>query len=338
VTWFFVCVYQTADEYFLPVVWLSSTIVRLSDRKPKAMSESKHKEHKRVVQMSGRDVVTYGLRTYFWQDIYYYAMTSSWPVFFAAFAVLFVFLNLIFGGLYLLGDHAIGNLSPDNFLGAFFFSVETLATVGYGDMHPQSVYGHGIATIEIFLGMSGIALITGLMFARFSRPRSSVIFAEHPVSHMSDGRRLLMLRIANARMNVISEASAKLRLIRDEHSSTNGKFRKIHDLKLEREQHPIFVLSWTIFHVIDESSPLFGQTVEALKAVNAALILSVEGVDETTNQTQRARQYYPCELIRWNHRYADIFNNDDGTLREIHYTRFHDSEEISEKMLADSAE
>ena len=292
------------------------------------MAISTSTKHKRRINVGGRDVVTYGLRTQFWQDIYYYAMTSSWPVFFAAIGVFFISINLVFAAFFMMGDHAIGNLSPNNFLGAFFFSVETLATVGYGDMHPQTVYAHSVATAEIFIGMSGIALITGVMFARFSRPRSSIIFADHPVSHQAGDHRILMIRMANARMNMISEASAKLRLIRNENSPSLGKFRKIHDLHLEREQHPMFVLGWSLIHIIDENSPLFGATTESLKSVNAALILSVEGVDETTNQNQRARQYYPCDLIRWNHRYVDIFDENSDKTQHIHYSRFHQSEEV----------
>ncbi|MFZ6819747.1 ion channel [Undibacterium sp. Ji22W] len=309
------------------------------------MSRNAPKEHKRIIQMSGRKVVTYGMRTHFWQDIYYYAMTSSWPVFFLAFAVLFVVMNVLFAVLYLAGDNAIGNLYPQGFLGAFFFSVETLATVGYGDMHPQTAYGHWVSTSEIFIGMSGLALITGLIFARFSRPRSSIVFAEHPVSHVSEGKNLLMIRMANARMNVISEAAAKLRLIWNEESATNGKFRRIYDLKLERDQHPIFILGWTIFHVIDENSPLFGISPTVLLERQAALILSVDGIDETTNQNQRARHYYPCELIRWNHRYVDIFENQTVTtskemqdIQEIHYSRFHKSEEITNTFAEQSEE
>lgn len=291
-------------------------------------------KHKRTINLGGRNVVTYGLRTQFWQDIYYYAMTSSWPVFFAAIGVFFISLNLLFAAFFMMGDNAIGNMSPNNFLGAFFFSVETLATVGYGDMHPQTIYAHCVATAEIFIGMSGLALITGVMFARFSRPRSSIVFAEHPVSHQAGEHRVLMIRMANARMNMISEASAKLRLIRNENSPSLGKFRKIHDLCLEREQHPMFVLGWSLIHIINENSPLFGATTESLKSVNAALILSVEGVDETTNQNQRARHYYPCELIRWNHRYVDIFDENAEQTQHIHYSRFHQSEEIDNSLSA----
>lgn len=293
------------------------------------MAISPTHKHKRSITLGDRDVVTYGLRTQFLQDIYYYAMTSSWPVFFAAIGLLFISLNLLFASFFMLGDQAIGNLFPNNFLGAFFFSVETLATVGYGDMHPQTVYGHLVATAEIFIGMSGLALITGVMFARFSRPRSSIVFAAYPVSHETAGGRILMIRMANARMNVISEASAKLRLIRNENSAVTGNFRKLYDLRLEREQHPIFILGWSVIHVIDESSPLFGVSAASLQQMNAALILSVDGVDETTSQTQRARQYYSCDLIRWNHRYVDIFSVDENQTQHIHYSRFHDSEEIA---------
>lgn len=302
------------------------------------MSIDTSTKHKRRLSLGGRDVVIYGLRTQFWQDIYYYAMTSSWPVFFAAIGVLFISLNLLFATFFMLGDKAIGNLFPNNFLGAFFFSVETLATVGYGDMHPQTVYGHLVATAEIFIGMSGLALITGVMFARFSRPRSSIVFAAYPVSHVADGRRILMIRMANARMNMISEASAKLRLIRTENSSSLGQFRKIYDMRLEREQHPMFVLGWSLIHVIDESSPLFGETSASLKNRDAALILSIEGVDETTNQTQRARHYYPCELIRWNHRYVDIFSPDEEHIQHINYSKFHDSQEVEKSLSPENAQ
>lgn len=296
-------------------------------------SRSQNQQHQRKVQMGGREIITHGLRAQFWNNIYFYAMNLSWRMFFLVVAGLFLCLNLSFATLYLLDNNAIANRSPDNFLGAFFFSVETLATVGYGGMHPKSVYGHWIATVELFVGMLGIALTTGIIFARFSRPRSSIIFAKHPVSHIEQGHRILMLRIANERINVISEATAKLRLIVDEHSVNTGYFRRVHDLKLAREQQPTFVLGWTLIHVIDKTSLLYGETAESLARVHATLILSVEGVDETTNQTQRARNTYPCESIRWNHRYVDIFSTDEESVRHMHYSRFHESEEIDSPSL-----
>ena len=294
------------------------------------MANPGSRDRPRTIDLGDRSVVTYGLQTQFWQDIYYYAMTSSWPAFFAAIAVVFISINLAFAGIYMLGDNPIGNQSPEGFLGAFFFSVETVATVGYGDMHPQTVYGHVVSTIEIFIGMASVALITGVMFARFSRPRSHIVFARHPVIHEKDGQQVLMIRMANARLNVISEASARLRLLRNEASQGGaGSFRKLHDLKLEREQHPLFVLGWTVIHVIDESSPLFGLSQETLDEDNAGLILSVEGADETTSQTMRARSFYSHTAIRRNHRYVNIFlDEDDGDIQRIDYSKFHDTEMV----------
>ena len=283
----------------------------------------------RRISMGGRELVAFGLERRVWQDVYYYAMTSSWPMFFGAVGLVFLIFNAIFASLYMLGEHPIANMVPDGFLGGFFFSVETLATVGYGDMHPQTVYAHVIATAEIFVGMASVAVVTGVIFARFSRPRSSIVFAEYPVSHMENGRRLLLIRMVNARMNIIAEASAHLRLLRDISTANMGNFRKIYDLKLERDQQPIFMLGWTLIHVIDESSPLHGLSEAQIKEMNSALVLSVEGVDETTNQTQRARHYYPCSQIRWNHRYVDILTH-QGNTPHLHYAMLHDSEEVNE--------
>ncbi|MBR7791805.1 Inward rectifier potassium channel [Undibacterium sp. FT147W] len=288
-----------------------------------------HPHHGRRISMGGRDVVAFGLDRHYLQDIYFYAMTSSWTMFFFAAAVVYLIFNMVFAGLYALGDHPVANLTPDNFLGYFFFSVETLATVGYGNMHPQTVYAHVISSVEIFIGMASVALTTGVMFARFSRPRSNIIFADHPVCHMVDGRRLLMIRLANARMNIISEASAKLRLVKNHASPETGSFRKILDLELERDHHPIFSLGWTVIHVIDESSPLYGYTKEQLNELNAALVLSIEGLDEMTNQSQRARHYYPCSSIRWNHRYVDILKF-HGDTPHLHYAKFHESENLDD--------
>ncbi|WP_428717518.1 ion channel [Undibacterium curvum] len=285
------------------------------------------------ITMGGRDVVVFGMERHYWQDIYYYAMTSSWPQFFLAAALVFLSFNLIFASLYMLGDHPIANMAPDNFLGAFFFSVETLATVGYGDMHPQTVYAHWVSTVEIFVGMASVALITGVMFARFSRPRASILFSQYPVSHVADGKQLLLFRIANARLNIISEASAKLRMLQDEETTSMGKFRKLTDLRLERDQHPMFSLGWTIIHVIDANSPLYGKTPEQLKEVNTAFVLTIEGVDETTHQMQRARQYYPVQEIRWNHRFVDVLNY-QGSVAHLHYQHFHETVAISESVQA----
>ncbi|KVV58804.1 Inward rectifier potassium channel [Burkholderia ubonensis] len=277
----------------------------------------------RKIWSGTRHVIAYGMPPLGWRDLYHRALTVSWPVFFLSLAVLFLLINSGFATLYMLGSTPIANQSPAGFGGAFFFSVETLATVGYGDMHPQTVYAHVVATLEIFVGMSGIALATGLVFARFSRPRAKILFARYAIVRPLNGRMTVMVRVANARQNVIAEARAKLRLMRVEGSHEGYTLRKIHDLPLVRSEHPIFLLGWNLMHVIDESSPLFGESAESLAARDASLLITIEGSDETTSQVMLARHSWEHDEIRWFHRYVDLMHEEDG-ITHIDYTHFHE--------------
>lgn len=279
--------------------------------------------HKLLV--GARQIMVYGMPASSWSDLYHTALTIRWPTFFAALAAMFLVLNALFACLYQIGHASIANQFPPGFGGAFFFSVETLATVGYGDMHPQTIYAHLVATFEIFVGMSGIALATGLVFARFSRPRAKIMFAREVVVHPIEGRTTLMVRAANARQNVIAEAGAKLRLMRVETSSDGYTARRIYDLKLVRDQHPVFTLGWNLMHVIDESSPLYGETAESLARQHASLLVMIEGSDESTAQTMQARHSWSDREIRWQHRYVDLLYEVDG-VSHIDYTYFHDIE------------
>src|SRR5712691_13434010 len=146
-------------------------------------------------------------------------MTAYWPVFFGSAALIFIALNAVFAFLYSLGHDPIANAAENGPLAPFYFSIETLATVGYGDMHPQTNYGHLVATVEIFTGMSFLAVMTGLIFARFSRPRARLVFAHNPVVNRHEGQPTLMIRVANARANMIADAAAQLWLVRTERSA-----------------------------------------------------------------------------------------------------------------------
>lgn len=258
-----------------------------------------------------------------WDDIYHRALTVSWPVFFGVATGIFLLLNTAFALLYELEAHGTANQFPAGFTGAFFFSVETLATVGYGDMHPQTVYAHLVATLEIILGMGGIATVTGLIFARFSRPHARIIFADYPIVRMIEGKQTLMIRAANTRQNVIAQASAKLHLLRLVTTPEGFQLRRVEDLKLVRERHPLFMLSWVLMHVIDQTSPLYSESVESLALSESLLLLTIEGTDETTAQTMLARREWGHGAIRWNHRYIDLVRpNEDGS-QIIDYNLFH---------------
>jgi inward rectifier potassium channel len=274
---------------------------------------------------SGREFVTYGLRRRIWQDLYHLLMTVSWPRLFFSVAAFFLVLNLLFAGLYDLEPHGIANLNPPGYWGLFFFSVETSGTVGYGDMHPQSVFTHVCATVETFIGVTSFALMTGMMFARFSRPTARFLFARYAVIQPLDGKLTLVLRTANARTNIVMEASAHLRLVRDEKTAEGQPIRRIYDLALRRQQHPIFLFGWNLMHVLDSGSPLVGETVESLEAARAILLLTISGTDETTGQTLMARHAYAPAALRWNHAFVDILTTDARDVDHFDYRRFHDT-------------
>lgn len=282
------------------------------------------KEKPQLVKFGHREIETLGLSQGFWTDLYHRAMTVHWPVFFGSAAVLFVTLNAVFGFLYWLGHEPIANAEGNGPLAYFYFSIETLATVGYGDMHPQTDYGHLIATVEIFTGMSFLAVMTGLIFARFSRPRARFVFASTAVISRHEGRQALMIRTANARHNTISRANARLWLIRAERSKEGDQLRRFYELKLDRSEHPMFVLSWMLFHIIDKESPLHEATASDLEEGDALLVLNVGGLDDSSAQQLYARHVYSWRDIRWQHRYKDITSVSPQGRFLLDYTKFND--------------
>lgn len=283
----------------------------------------------RRFKIGSRAVISIGIPRAILQDLYHYFMTVGWPLLFATFAAFFLGFDLLFGLAYDLVPGCIANLNPRGFPGAFFFSVETLSTVGYGEMHPQTVYGHVVAMIEAFVGLMTLALITGIMFARFSRPRARFLFARTAVVRPIDGKITLMFRAANARQNIVQEATAQLRMLRDEVTQEGYRLRRIIDLPLVRSQHPLFALGWNIMHVIDAQSPLRDQNAATLRESGALFILSVGGTDETTGQVLMARAEYHSDAIRWNEAFRDVVEiGEDGTL-QMDYRKFHDVEPLA---------
>lgn len=275
---------------------------------------------------SGRRVVRAGLPRRHWQDLYHLFMTISWPRLFAVFAAFFIAFNLLFAALYSVQAGDIARLDPQGFWGRFFFSIETLATVGYGDMYPRTLFAHIIASTEIFIGMMSLAVIAGMMFARFSRPTARILFARHAVIRPLDGVPTLMLRAANERHNAIMEARAHLRLVRNEQSVEGYRIRRVHDLRLRRTAQPAFLLGWTLLHTLAPDSPLAGATPDSLRAADALLILTLSGIDETTGQTLIAHQEYPATMLRWQYTFADILSSDADGIDRFDYAKFHDIE------------
>ncbi len=279
----------------------------------------------RVVRFGDREIITEGLHLNFWADISHRCMTATWPSFIGGAMVVFVAFNAVFAFFYWIGDQPVANVPGGAYIDYLYFSIETLSTAGYGDMHPQTHYGHFIATVELFTGIFSMSLMTGLIFARFSRPNARLLFADNPVISNNEGKPTLMVRLANERHNIIGNATAKLWLLKNVESREGRSYRRFYELPLVRNEHPALALSWTLYHVIDEQSPLFGLNADDLDAATVSLAVVVSGYDVVAAQTVHARKSYDHQAIRFGHRYAEILGtSEDGRLR-IDYGRFHDT-------------
>jgi inward rectifier potassium channel len=278
-----------------------------------------------VVRMGGREVIAEGLRLNFWADISHRCMTASWPAFIGGAVLVFIGFNAVFAAFYWIGNQPVANVPGGAYIDYLYFSIETLSTAGYGDMHPQTHYGHFVSAVELFTGIFSMALMTGLIFARFSRPNARLLFADNAVISNHDGKPTLMVRFVNERHNIIGNAAAKLWMLRNEVSLEGGSFRRFYELPLFRNEHPALALSWTLYHVLDQKSPLYGLNADDFAASGVALVVVVSGYDVVAAQTIHARKSYDHSEILFGQRYADIIGtSEDGRIR-IDYGRFHET-------------
>jgi inward rectifier potassium channel len=278
-----------------------------------------------IVRFGDREIITEGLRLSFWADISHRSMTASWPSFIAGAVLVFIVFNAGFATLYWIGDQPISNVARNDYLDYLYFSIETLSTAGYGDMHPQTHYGHFIAAVELFTGIFSMSLMTGLIFSRFSRPSARLLFANNPVIAIQDGEPTLMVRFANERHNIIGNATARLWVLKNTISKEGQSIRRFSELSLLKNEHPALALSWTLYHTLDETSPLHNLDADEMGAANIAIAVVVSGYDVVAAQTIHARKTYDHADIRFGQRYADILENlDDGRIR-IDYGKFHDT-------------
>ena len=275
---------------------------------------------RRVRRIGGRRIIAEGLESNLWTDIYHNAMTVSWPVFIAALAVAFFAVNFFFAIVYDLGAAPVANIHG-GVADLFFFSVETITTLGYGEFYPQTTYGHVVSAAESFTGLVLLAMMTGLVFARISRPRARIIFARYAVVAPHNGVPTLMFRMANARSNFISEATAKAWMIGPTVSREGRRLVGFEPMKLVKSENPTLALSWILFHPLDADSPLFGMSEETLAASEINFVVSVVGFDETSGQTVHARDVFAAQDIRFGHEYEDFVWIDADGLRHIDYSK-----------------
>src|SRR5580658_6683108 len=258
-----------------------------------------------------------------WKDAYHFLLTMPLGAFFATMGAAYLGVNAVFALLYMLVG-GIDGVKPGDFPDAFFFSVQTLGTIGYGQMAPRSFAAQGVVTVESFFGLFNLAIATGLLFARISRPTARVLFSDRAVVTQHDGAPTLMFRAANRRRNRIVEAEVTVNIMRDWQTREGTRMRGFETLETVRSRSPVFTLTWQIMHRIDEASPLFGQTTESLLAQRAEIVVVLKGLDETFAQTIHARASYTPEEIVWGGRLVDVFSRNADGQAVIDYTRFHD--------------
>ena len=258
------------------------------------------------------------------RDLYHRFLRVSWPTALTSIVVFFLLLNTGFAVIYdLVGG--LQNARPGSFSDAFFFSVQTMATIGYGGMHPVTRIANVVVVAEAVVGLLVTAVVTGLVFSKFSVSTARIAFAKKAVIGPMDGTPTLMVRLGNERSNQIVEAQLRVTLMRTERTQEGVTFYRMYDLRLTRERTQAFARSWTALHVIDPSSPLYGATPETLKRDEAELLCGVIGIDDTSLQPVHARHTYVDEDILFGARHADVLSeNADGSIT-LDLRRFHDT-------------
>lgn len=265
---------------------------------------------------------------------YHHLLTVSWTAFLGVAAACYLLLNVVFAFAYMMsGEEALvgtgGSMLGGSFGRAFFFSVQTFATIGYGQLAPNGVVANLVVTVEALVGLMYQALATGLLFARFARPTASVIFSRHAVIAPYNDGQALMFRIANKRRNEILQLEAQVLFTEMRPDGRGGVTRRYALLPLERNRVTFFPLSWTIVHPIDASSPLAGRSADDLRQTEAEILVLLSATDETFEQTVHARSSYRAGEIVWNARFQSMFVKADAHARVmVDVSRIHDIEEV----------
>jgi inward rectifier potassium channel len=273
-----------------------------------------------------------------WRDTYHLILTLSWPGFAGLIFGIYLLINLVFAALYLLSPHAIAEMRPGSFFDAFFFSVETLATVGYGHMYPESFYGHLIAMLEIIAGMFGLAVITGLIFVRFSRPTARIHFSKVAVIAPFDGVPSLMIRVANLRHQAMVEPQFRMILLRNFITAEGEEVRRFRSLQLEFDHLIAFPTVLTVRHRISEESPLFGMTREEFQQQDIRIIASIVGIDTVIVAPVQSFGDYNYDQIEWNRRFVEIYDQNEEGEWTVDYARIDETEDIAPNLAKDQQE
>jgi len=263
-------------------------------------------------------------------NFYLILIDTTWPRFLAAVLVIFLAVNMLFAGMYLaigMGHLRGAESEMGDFLNAFFFSVHTLTTVGYGNVYPLGTMANAVAALEAATGLMVFALATGLLYGRFSRPSAKILFSERAlIAPYQDGVSL-QFRITNARSNVLMDLEARVLLMTV--SRADGQLKRaFFDLSLERRQVYFFPLTWTVVHPIDSESPLLGKTAEHLRGLEAELLILIKGFDDTFSQVVHSQYSYRHDEILWGAKFEPAFRVDEKGDLVLDVNRIHELKRV----------
>jgi len=260
-------------------------------------------------------------------DAYHFLRTGSWTRVIALAAAAFVLSNLVFATLYWVTGAEVSNAK--GFLDLCWFSVESMATIGYGVLAPMDHVANTIMTIEAFYGILFTAMITGIVFSRFSTPAPRVIFSRVAIIAEHDGNRVLQFRMANERTTAIVEATVRLYMTREETLVNGEKFRRVYDLPLRRATSPVFSLSFLAVHVIDEHSPLHRRTAIDLRESSANFVVTFTGIDDGLASTVHSRYLWTWNDLVYDQRFVDVLRTDGSGKRVLDLAPIHDTEPLA---------
>ncbi|MBT8494726.1 MAG: low temperature requirement protein A, partial [Deltaproteobacteria bacterium] len=324
--WVFVCICagMSAVQVAFDMAMASSEDTYVANEARSIREVMQSDDDERPAMPRVEDAVRKGTPSELRRDFYFYFMEGSWTRVLLGFGIIFILVNLFFAALYTLEPGCIDGARPESFADAFFFSVQTISTIGYGAMSPATSYGHAVVTAEAAVGILLVAVATGLMFAKASRPKASVLFSNSMVITTIHGVSHLVFRVGNARGNDVVQAAVSVTVLRDSISPEGHHLRRLSDLKLVRDRTPIFRLSWTVMHPIDEASPCADIDWDDPGGKMLSVIVTLTGHDGTYNETIYARHTYAPGDIRPDHSFVDVISQLPDKRLMIDYGKFHD--------------
>lgn len=265
-----------------------------------------------------------------WADIFHRLTLLSWPQFFLVVFLIYFVVNCFFSSLYMLigVEHLQGIRGTsliEQFWGAFFFSAQTLTTVGYGHVAPVGLVASALSSVESLVGVLGFAIASGLVYSRFSRPIPKILFSRNAIFAPYLDINAWMFRMINESPNELVDVRVDVSLSRLETLPNGQRTRRYYALKLERNQVNFFPMHWTLVHPLTEDSPLYGATPESMQESDSEFLVYIRAIEETFLQQVHARYSYRYEEITWGAKFKAMFDSSkiEGVVK-VDVQKIHD--------------